>query len=147
VTTGGVQPMRNITLTDQELAAVVAALRNWQVDAMNEHDLGQAFNAPLDEDRIDALCARLENAAEVKEAILLRAARAVDASVDPEATADARAHPQGAQLAGWMMGLAKDYARLVDALESAGFEYVGVGRHPKWRQLAQHEALLALRVM
>jgi len=48
----------------REVAQLLAALRNWQIDALNE-DLVEAFaghfedHAPLDDDEIDALCERL----------------------------------------------------------------------------------------
>jgi hypothetical protein len=51
-------------LTDRELATVLAALRNWQADALNE-DMKQEFrdyfveHAPLNDNEIDDLCERL----------------------------------------------------------------------------------------
>ena len=53
-----------IELTEREVAQLLAALRNWQIDSENE-DLVEAFaghfeaHAPLDHDEIDALCERL----------------------------------------------------------------------------------------
>ena len=53
-----------IELSDREIAQVLAALRNWQTDALNE-DLAEAFaghfeeHEPLTDDEIDALCERL----------------------------------------------------------------------------------------
>ena len=53
-----------IDLSDRELAQLLAALRNWQTDSLNE-DLAEAFaghfedHAVLDDDEIDALCERL----------------------------------------------------------------------------------------
>jgi len=52
------------TLNDREHARVLAALRNWQMDALNE-DLAEAFSGhfedhePLTDDEIDVLCERL----------------------------------------------------------------------------------------
>ena len=53
----------------REVAQLLAALRNWQTDSLNE-DLVEAFaghfedHAPLDDDEIDALCERLNVAEE-----------------------------------------------------------------------------------
>jgi hypothetical protein len=53
-----------VQLSDREIAQLLAALRNWQTDSINE-DLVEAFaghfedHAPLDDDEIDALCERL----------------------------------------------------------------------------------------
>jgi len=53
-----------IELTEREVAQLLAALRNWQIDSENE-DLVEAFaghfedHAPLDDNEIDALCERL----------------------------------------------------------------------------------------
>jgi len=53
-----------VQLSDREVAQVLAALRNWQTDSLNE-DLVEAFaghfedHPPLDDDEIDALCERL----------------------------------------------------------------------------------------
>ena len=53
-----------VELSDREIAQLLAALRNWQMDALNE-DLAKAFaghfeeHAPLTDDEIDALCERL----------------------------------------------------------------------------------------
>ena len=53
-----------VQLSDREIAQLLAALRNWQTDALNE-DLVEALaghfedHAPLDDDEIDALCERL----------------------------------------------------------------------------------------
>ena len=53
-----------IELTDREVAHLLAALRNWQTDSLNE-DLAEAFaghfedHEPLSDDEIDALCERL----------------------------------------------------------------------------------------
>ena len=58
-----------VELTDREVAQLLAALRNWQTDALNEV-LAEAFaghfedHAPLDDDEIDALCERLNFAGE-----------------------------------------------------------------------------------
>jgi hypothetical protein len=51
-------------LSEREVAHLMAALRNWQTDGLNE-DLEEAFaghfedHAPLDDDEIDGLCERL----------------------------------------------------------------------------------------
>ena len=53
-----------IELSDRDIAQLLAALRNWQTDALNE-DLADAFaghfedQEPLDDDEIDGLCERL----------------------------------------------------------------------------------------
>jgi hypothetical protein len=53
-----------VELSARELAQVLAALRNWQTDALNE-DLAEAFaghfeeHEPLTDDEIDELCERL----------------------------------------------------------------------------------------
>jgi len=53
-----------VQLSDRDLAQLLAALRNWQIDALNE-DLADAFvdhfeeHEPLTDDEIDALCERL----------------------------------------------------------------------------------------
>jgi hypothetical protein len=53
-----------IELSDREVTQVLAALRNWQTDSLNE-DLADAFaghfedHPPLDDDEIEALCERL----------------------------------------------------------------------------------------
>ena len=53
-----------IELSEREVAQLLAALRNWQTDGLNE-DLADAFaghfedHAPLDDDEIDGLCERL----------------------------------------------------------------------------------------
>jgi Ser/Thr protein kinase RdoA (MazF antagonist) len=53
-----------IELTDREVATLLAALRNWQTDSLNE-DLAEAFSGhfeehePLSDEEIDALCQRL----------------------------------------------------------------------------------------
>ena len=53
-----------IELSDREAAQLMAALRNWQIDAINE-DMVEEFaghfedHAPLSDDEIDALCERL----------------------------------------------------------------------------------------
>jgi hypothetical protein len=58
-----------VELSPREVAQLLAALRNWQIDALNE-DLAEAFaghfeeHAPLDDDQIDALCERLNFAGE-----------------------------------------------------------------------------------
>jgi hypothetical protein len=58
-----------IELNEREVAQLLAALRNWQTDSVNE-DLTDAFaghfedHAPLDDDEIDALCERLNFAGE-----------------------------------------------------------------------------------
>ena len=56
--------MSRIELSEREVAQLLAALRNWQIDALNE-DLVDAFaghfeaHEPLTDDEIDALCERL----------------------------------------------------------------------------------------
>ena len=58
-----------IELSEREVAQVLAALRNWQLDALNE-DLVEAFaghfeeHEPLTDDEIDGLCERLNFAGE-----------------------------------------------------------------------------------
>ncbi len=53
-----------VELSSRELAQVLAALRNWQVDSLNE-DFNAAFAGhfedlrPLDDDEINGLCERL----------------------------------------------------------------------------------------
>ena len=53
-----------VELTDREVAQVLAALRNWQTDSLNE-DLVEAFaghfedHAPLSNEEIDDLCERI----------------------------------------------------------------------------------------
>ena len=53
-----------VELTDRDIAQLLAALRNWQTDALNE-DLAEAFaghfedHEPLSDDEIDTLCERL----------------------------------------------------------------------------------------
>jgi len=53
-----------VELTEREVAHLLAALRNWQTDSLNE-DMAEAFAAHfeehemLDDDEIDALCERL----------------------------------------------------------------------------------------
>jgi hypothetical protein len=53
-----------VELTAREVANILAALRNWQTDSLNE-DLEEAFaghfeeHAPLTDDEIDDLCERL----------------------------------------------------------------------------------------
>ena len=53
-----------VELSDREIALVLAALRNWQMDSLNE-DLVDAFaghfedHEPLSDDEIDRLCERL----------------------------------------------------------------------------------------
>ena len=53
-----------VELSHRDIAQLLAALRNWQTDALNE-DLADAFSghfedhAPLDDEEIDALCERL----------------------------------------------------------------------------------------
>ena len=53
-----------LELTERELAQLLASLRNWQMDALNE-DLAEAFAGhfedfePMTDDEIDALCERL----------------------------------------------------------------------------------------
>jgi len=52
-----------IGLSDREIAQLLAALRNWQTDSINE-DLVEAFaghfedHAPLNDEEIDELCER-----------------------------------------------------------------------------------------
>jgi len=58
-----------VELSDRDIAQLLAALRNWQTDALNE-DLVEAFaghfedREPLSDDEIDALCERLNFAGE-----------------------------------------------------------------------------------
>jgi predicted transcriptional regulator len=58
-----------VELSPREAAQLLAALRNWQTDSLNE-DLADAFaghfedHAPLGDDEIDALCERLNFAGE-----------------------------------------------------------------------------------
>ena len=53
-----------IELSDRDIAQLLAALRNWQTDSLNE-DLEDAFQGhfedhpPLTDDEIDELCERL----------------------------------------------------------------------------------------
>ena len=53
-----------VELSPREVAQLLAALRNWQTDSLNE-DLAEAFaghfedHEPLTDDEIDALCGRL----------------------------------------------------------------------------------------
>jgi len=53
-----------IELSDREIATLLASLRNWQIDALNE-DLAEAFaghfedHEPLSDDEIDELCERI----------------------------------------------------------------------------------------
>jgi hypothetical protein len=53
-----------VELSPREVANILAALRNWQTDALNE-DLDEAFaghfeeHEPLTDDEIDDLCERL----------------------------------------------------------------------------------------
>ena len=53
-----------VELSDRDIAQLLAALRNWQTDSLNE-DLADAFaghfedHEPLSDDEIDALCERL----------------------------------------------------------------------------------------
>ena len=65
-----------IELSEREIAQVLAALRNWQTDALNE-DLVDTFAGhfedyePLTDDEIDRLCERLNFAGDdqvIKEA-------------------------------------------------------------------------------
>ena len=61
--------MTQVELSEREIAQVLAALRNWQTDSLNE-DLGDAFaghfeeHEPLGDEEIDALCERLNFAGE-----------------------------------------------------------------------------------
>ena len=58
-----------IELSDREVAHLLAALRNWQTDSLNE-DLVEAFaghfedHEPLSDEEIDGLCERLNFADE-----------------------------------------------------------------------------------
>lgn len=58
-----------IELNARDVAQLLAALRNWQTDSLNE-DLAEAFaghfedHEPLTDDEIDALCERLNFAGE-----------------------------------------------------------------------------------
>ena len=53
-----------VELSDRDVAQILAALRNWQVDGLNE-DLAEAFSGhfedheALTDDEIDELCERL----------------------------------------------------------------------------------------
>jgi hypothetical protein len=64
----GGEPVK-VELTDREIATILASLRNWQIDGLNE-DLGDAFcghfeeRAPLSDDEIDELCERINDAGE-----------------------------------------------------------------------------------
>jgi predicted transcriptional regulator len=61
--------MIQVELSQREVAQLLAALRNWQTDSLNE-DLADAFaghfedHEPLGDDEIDALCERLNFAGE-----------------------------------------------------------------------------------
>jgi hypothetical protein len=65
-----------IELSPREVANILAALRNWQVDALNE-DLVDAFaghfeeHKPLSDEEIDALCERLNSS---EQQVITRAA-------------------------------------------------------------------------
>jgi len=58
-----------VELSERDVAQLLAALRNWQTDSLNE-DLADAFaghfedHEPLSDDEIDALCERLNFAGE-----------------------------------------------------------------------------------
>jgi hypothetical protein len=58
-----------VELSHRDIAQLLAALRNWQTDSLNE-DLPEAFaghfedHTPLEDDEIDALCERLNFAGE-----------------------------------------------------------------------------------
>ena len=58
-----------VELSAREIAQLLAALRNWQTDSLNE-DLADAFaghfaeHGPLADDEIEALCERLNFAEE-----------------------------------------------------------------------------------
>jgi hypothetical protein len=58
-----------IDLSDRDIAQLLAALRNWQTDSLNE-DLVEAFaghfedHTPLSDEEIDGLCEHLNFAAE-----------------------------------------------------------------------------------
>jgi hypothetical protein len=58
-----------VELSEREVSQLLAALRNWQTDALNE-DLVEAFaghfedHEPLSDDEIDELCERLNFAGE-----------------------------------------------------------------------------------
>jgi len=60
-----------VELTDREIATLLASLRNWQIDGLNE-DLADAFcghfeeHAPLSDDEIDELCERINFAGEAQ---------------------------------------------------------------------------------
>jgi hypothetical protein len=53
-----------VELSEREVTHLMAALRNWQIDSLNE-DMAEAFAAHfeerqmLDDDEIDVLCERL----------------------------------------------------------------------------------------
>ncbi len=63
--------MADVQLSDRERAQLLAALRNWQTDSLNE-DLAEAFSGhfeehePLSDEEIDALCERLNEGRVVK---------------------------------------------------------------------------------
>jgi len=58
-----------VKLSDREIATLLASLRNWQTDGLNE-DLADAFcghfeeHQPLSDDEIDELCEKLNFAGE-----------------------------------------------------------------------------------
>ena len=53
-----------VEISEREVAQLLAALRNWQIDALNE-DLAESFSGhfedyePLADDEIEELCERL----------------------------------------------------------------------------------------
>jgi len=58
-----------VELSDRDIATLLASLRNWQIDGLNE-DLADAYcghfeeHAPLSDDEIDELCERINFAGE-----------------------------------------------------------------------------------
>ena len=53
-----------VELSDRDIAQVLAALRNWQIDALNE-DMAEEFaghfegHSPMTDEEIDDLCERI----------------------------------------------------------------------------------------
>jgi predicted transcriptional regulator len=68
-----------VELSDREVATLLAALRNWQIDGLNE-DLADAFaghfedHDPLSDDEIDELCERLNFGEEAEGQVITTAA-------------------------------------------------------------------------
>lgn len=60
----------DVSLSDREIAVILAALRNWQTDSLNE-DMAEEFRdyfvgdvSMLTDDEIDALCERINFSAD-----------------------------------------------------------------------------------